>query len=327
MGNSSIVARLKPVCRALGACCALAASLVVFPNAVPWLVAAWLLAYTLLVLFGRDGRLCLVACGAALLVKRLAPAPGLVGLIVVMAVILMLGVVYARRGRPTSSRRFAVLSVIAVWSAWVGMTADWREAAHCRHPVILHSDRPVVCLGDSMTSLGPASTGYPRDLQQLISVPVLNLGVPGIQASAAVDDCLPGLARHNPQAVVVELGAHDFLNGRSRASTKASLKTIIAAARHIGAEVVLMEIPRAYVSDPYWGLEREIARQEDVELIPDTAMRTLFLRSRAFPPGSWLGEPYLTDETGIHPTPQGNRILAQYVAEALQRMYGPRIRR
>ena len=28
------------------------------------------------------------------------------------------------------------------------------------------------------------------------------------------------------------------------------------------AEVVLMEIPRAYMSDPYWGLEREIAREE-----------------------------------------------------------------
>ncbi len=63
------------------------------------------------------------------------------------------------------------------------------------------------------------------------------------------------------------------------------------------------------------------------ELVPDTAMRRVFLRSRVFPPGTWLGEPYLTDETGIHPNDRGNQILADYVAEALERMYGPGIRK
>ncbi len=48
----------------------------------------------------------------------------------------------------------------------------------------------------------------------------------------------------------------------------------------------------------------------------------MLLRSRIFPPGSWLGEPYLTDQTGIHPNERGNEILAAYVADALQRMYG-----
>jgi lysophospholipase L1-like esterase len=80
------------------------------------------------------------------------------------------------------------------------------------------------------------------------------------------------------------------------------------------------------MSDPFWGIEREIARQEDVELIPDTAMRTIFLRSPMFPPGSWLGEPYLADETGIHPNAEGNKILARSVAEALERLYGPALR-
>ena len=126
--------------------------------------------------------------------------------------------------------------------------------------------------------------------------------------------------------VVIELGGHDFLRGYSRASTKANLQAIIDACRKIDAEVVLMEIPRAFISDPFWGLEREIAREEDVELIPDTAMRTLFLRSPLYPPGSWLGAPYLTDETGIHANAHGQKILAQSVADALQRMCGPEIR-
>ena len=83
------------------------------------------------------------------------------------------------------------------------------------------------------------------------------------------------------------------------------------------AEVVLMEIPRAYMSDPYWGVEREIAREEDVELVSDTAMRTLFLHSPVLLPGSWWGEPYFTDEGGIHANARGQQILAEAVAEAL----------
>ena len=137
---------------------------------------------------------------------------------------------------------------------------------------------------------------------------------------------LPEITRLNPQVVVIELGGHDFLKGYSRAATKTQLTTIIDSVRRIGAEVVLVEVPRAFISDPYWGLEREIARQEDVELVPDTAMRRIFLRSTVFPPGTWLGPPFLTDESGIHPNERGNQMLAEYVAAALVRMYGPQIR-
>jgi lysophospholipase L1-like esterase len=242
---------------------------------------------------------------------------------VVVAVILF-GFWHARRDEPTT-RSSALLGIIVLWIAWGGMTFDWYRSAHCRHAVALQPGRPVVCFGDSMTNLGKSS-GYPRNLQRLISVPVYNLGIGGISAKETVANYLPELTRLNPQVVVVELGGHDFLKGFSRAATKTQLVTIIDSVRKIGAEVVLVEVPRAFVSDPYWGLEREIAREEDLELVPDTAMRRVFLRSTVFPPGTWLGPPYLTDETGIHPNDQGNQILAEYVADALERMYGRDIR-
>jgi acyl-CoA thioesterase I len=326
-----LVAGLRQAGRAFAGCLVIVASLVVFPDAIPWLIAAWLLAYTVLVLLRRPGLLCLGACTAILVFKRLPLAPGLLGMIAAMLAAIMLGIVHARKGGPALSRRMAWLSVLALWIAWGGMTADWYAATHCHHPVVLKADRPIVCFGDSMTSC--ASMGaYPRDLQKLVSLPVVDMGIGGISARQGAEDHLPEVLRHNPQAVVIELGGHDYLRsyerpGYSRASTKADLKTIIAASRQIGAEVLLMEIPRAYMSDPFWGLEREIAREEDVELIPDTAMRTLFLHSSTIPPGSWLGGPYLTDDTGIHPNARGNQILAEAVAKALERMYGPRIRK
>ncbi len=322
--STRVVAALGRACRAIAGCLVVVASLFVFPNAIPWLVAAWLAGYTLLAILGRPGHLCLIGCLAVLLGKRLTPAPGLLGLMAVMLAIILFSIWHARRKRPTTSRPFAWLGTVVLWTAWGGMTVDWYVAAHCRHPVVLRPDRPVVCFGDSMTSLG-ASGGYPSNLQGLISLPVVNLGIGGISARQTVDEHLMELASLNPQVVVIELGGHDFLHGYSRASTKAYLKRIIDTVRQNDAEVVLLEIPRAFISDPYWGLEREIARQEDVELVPDTAMRKIFLWSTAFPPGSWLGEPYLTDETGIHPNERGKQILAESVAAALEHIYGARI--
>jgi acyl-CoA thioesterase I len=330
MNSSSIIVRvlagLRQALRAIALCLVIIASLVVFPNAIPLLVAAWLLAYTLLILMGRRGFVCLGLCAVVILVKRPTLAPGLSGLIVLILAITVIGIWQNRKGRPNISRRIALLSLPMLWIAWGGMAWDWYYAAHCHHSVTLKKDRPIVCFGDSMTSLGLFG-GYPDDLRKLISLPVVNLGIGGITAKDAAENKLPELIRHNPQAVVIELGAHDFLRGYSRSSTKASLKKIIDASRQIGAEVVLMEIPRSYMSDPYWGLEREIARQEDIELIPDTAMRKLFLCSPVFPPGSWLGEPYLTDETGIHANALGQQILAESVAKAIERLYGHQIRK
>ncbi len=329
MSTSSVLIRvasaLRQVGRAILACLVVAASLLVFPNAVPWLIAVWLLAYTLLVLFRRRGLVCLGACLAILVAKRLTPAPGLLLLMAVMLAVLVLGIRKVRNGESTLSRRFAWPSALLLWIVWAVMAVDWYAATHCHHSVVLKPDQPVVCFGDSMTSLGRFG-GYPDDLRPLLSVPVVNAGIGGVSAKRTVEYHLPELLRRNAQVVVIELGAHDFLLGYSRAETKANLKTIIDAVRQAGAEVVLMEIPRAYMSDPYWGLEREIARQEDVELIPDTAMRTLFLRSPMFLPGSWLGEPYFTDEGGIHANARGQVILAAAVAEALVRLYGPQIR-
>jgi acyl-CoA thioesterase I len=323
-GTSAVVFRAS---RAIAACVIVLASLFVFPNGVPWLIAAWLAVYTWQVFRGRYGIVWLVGCLAVLLAKRLTPAPGLLLLMGAMLAVILLGALQVRRRSPSPSQWFAWSGVLGLWILWAGMAAGWYGATHCRHPLVFDPQRPVVCIGDSMTSCGIFG-GYPSDLQELLTVPVANLGIGGITALDTVgkfNELLPKLASHHPQAVVIELGGHDFLRHFGRAATKSSLKEIIHAVRRHGAEPVLMEIPRDYLSDPFWGLEREIAREEDVELVPDTAMRIIFLRSTLLPPGCWLGEPYLTDETGIHPNARGRQILAGAVAEALERMYGSRI--
>jgi acyl-CoA thioesterase I len=324
--KTRIAASLWRACRAIAACAIVIASLLVFPNAIPWLAAAWLLAFTLLAIKGWRSLVCLGACAAILVAKRPTPAPGLLALLAVMLLVIAVGILHVRRGAARPSRRFVWLSILVLWIAWAGMTCDWFAAAHCHHPVALKGKRPVVCLGDSMTSLGMFG-GYWQDLAKRLSLPVVDMGISGRSAAQVAEHYLPELAEHHPQVVVIELGAHDSVRDHSRAATKAALKKIIVASRQAGAEVVLLEFPRAYISDPFWGLEREIAREEDIELVPDTALRLILLHGPLLPPGCWVGEPYLTDESGIHPNAAGNRLLAEHVAAALQRIYGPAILR
>ena len=85
--------------------------------------------------------------------------------------------------------------------------------------------------------------------------------------------------------------------------------------------MVLIEIPRAFVSDPFAGLERELARQFDLELVSDTTIREFVLYSRHAPPGMWTGGPYLSDD-GLHPNARGNELVASRVARSLVRLFG-----
>ena len=82
-----------------------------------------------------------------------------------------------------------------------------------------------------------------------------------------------------PSIVVIELGGHDFLKKHSRQDTKKALKQLIEVCEASGARVVLCEIPRGFILDPFFGLEREIAREMDLDLIPDSMIRRLVLFS------------------------------------------------
>jgi lysophospholipase L1-like esterase len=317
-----LAAVLKRAGGALAISTIAAVSLLTFPAAVPWMVAGWLLWHTGLVMGGRPGWLPLAACAGILLVKRIPWMPGVIALGVAMLLAGVLGALRARRGHGPRAKPSAWAALLMLWITWTAMALDWHASARRSRAPALHPTRPVVCLGDSLTAGAAPHGGYPRDLQKLITVPVVNLGQPGITSADALQ-LLPALEKADPQVVVVELGGHDYLKGYGRASTKANLTRIIEASQRMGAVVVLVEIPRGVISDPYAGLERELARQHDLELISDTPIRWLVYWSPYAPPGMWLPSKWHFSDDGLHPNARGNRLLARYVAEALARLIGP----
>jgi len=205
----------------------------------------------------------------------------------------------------------------------VGAAVEWHAASHTGRGAKLDPLHPVACIGDSLTSGMKKGEAFPDHLAKLVSVPVVNLAEPGLTTDMALKK-LPDLVAANPQAVVIELGGHDYLNGERWTETRAKLLRIVAAAHGLGARVVLIEISRGFVTDAYAGLERELAREYDLELVPDTAIRKLVFWSPHAPPGMWSASRYSDD--GLHPNERGARMLAEHVAAALEGIYGPGIR-
>jgi acyl-CoA thioesterase-1 len=294
----------------------LIASLLVFPAWMPWMIAGWLGIAAERHLQKKAAWPSLALCLALILVKRVDW--GLRMSVLLLALLAAVALDWQGRRKP-SWARWCRPAFGALLAAWIFMAWDWHRAEHTSRRPPLLPDRPIVCLGDSLSA-----GGYPGMLQKRLKVPVIDLAQGGITAADGVKQ-IPELRTLQPQAVVIELGGHDSLRGRSREEALKDLEELILTARSLGAEVVLFEIPLGFVSDPYAGLDRELARRFDLELLSDGAIRQLVYFSPFTPLGRWSGR--ILSYDGLHPNEAGNRFLADRVEGSLVRVYGPAIQR
>lgn len=297
----------------LGYSAALIASLLTFPAGVPWMVGFWQALFSCCLLTQISPLWPVMTCAAILLAKGTSLDPRLLALLLQVAVAIYVTLV--RRLQPAGRHSAATYAgLIGGWACWLFFTVGWNRTSQPMHETTERA-APVVCLGDSLTLNEDRTGGYPQVLQTLLDRPIVNLGQPGITTAEALPK-LDELNRLQTGIVVIELGGHDFLKGKPRAEAKKNLEQMIAVSRGLGAEVILFEIPRGFIHDPWWGLEREIAREQQVTLIPDGVIRSFVLYSPFAPPGIWTGGPYLSDD-GLHPNKNGNAVMAKAVARAI----------
>lgn len=308
---------VRTAAKALAMTLCVTASLLTFPAAIPGMLAAWLGAHTVARTWGRTGIVPALAGPLIAGLKGTFPTPGLITYAVIV-VFTAMAVPIARR-KQQDGRRFRTASLAALWLGFALLIWDWYAGIHASRRVERLPQSTIVCLGDSLTAPEGADGGYPETLAKLLPQRVVNLGQDGITSADALAK-LPRLREVAPQIVVIELGGHDFLKGRSRAAAKASLERLIAVSREAGAEVILVEVPRGFVFDPWFGLERQLARELDLELVPDSVIRRFVLFSPYAPPGIWLPRDRLLSEDGLHPNQQGQRAFAAVVADAIHRI-------
>lgn len=187
---------------------------------------------------------------------------------------------------------------------------------------IVSSDEPknILFLGDSITAgYGiDENQAFPALIDAMIkesgkSYRVINAGLSGETSSGGLRR-ISWLLRSPVDILVLELGANDGLRGIDLSVTEKNLQGIIdqTKAKYPNVKVVVagMQVP-PNLGEQYTTRFREIfpklARQNNAALIP------FILEGVA-------GEPSLNLPDGIHPTPEGHRILAQNVWMVLEKL-------
>lgn len=179
--------------------------------------------------------------------------------------------------------------------------------------------RTVVFLGDSLTAGygldNPSAQAYPALIQDKIDAAGLDWRA--VNAGLSGDTTAGGLRRINwllrqkIDILVLALGGNDGLRGVAPNATKANLKGIIEAARAKYPEIIIvlagMQMPAnmgAAYQQSFQQVFPEIAHETHCALIP-------FLLE------GMGGDPALNQADLIHPTDEGQRVIAETVWQYL----------
>lgn len=170
------------------------------------------------------------------------------------------------------------------------------------------AERVIVVLGDSLTAgLGVArEEAYPALLEARLrregyDYRVVNAGVSG-DTSAGGLRRVDWALRARPAIVIVALGANDGLRGLPVDALRDNLEQIVRRVRAAGARVLLagMRVPPNYGDEyarDFAAVFPEVARRTGVPFAP-------FLLDGV------AGEARLNQADGIHPTAEGQRLIA-----------------
>jgi acyl-CoA thioesterase I len=203
----------------------------------------------------------------------------------------------------------------AVGLAFSAATAVASEVPNI--PVKNATGKTIVVLGDSLAAgYGLDRTeAFPALLQRKVNelglkFNVVNAGVSG-DTSAGGLRRLDWLLKRPVDVLVIELGGNDGLRGLSAAAMKKNLQSIIerARAKYPGVQIVLagMKMPANFgeYATQFERVYPELAKEHNVALVP-------FLLEGVG------GRPELNLPDRIHPTVEGQKILAENVWQVLK---------
>ena len=174
----------------------------------------------------------------------------------------------------------------------------------------------VVFLGDSLTAgYGvERDEAYPVIVAQMlkmdgVDIDAVNAGVSGDTTAGGLRR-LDWVLKQKPDILVVGLGGNDGLRGLDLRESEANLRQIITQSRAAGAQVLLlgMMIPPNYGPDytrQFQAIYPRLAKELNVPLVP-------FLLKNVG------GEAKYNQRDGIHPTPDGHKIVAKNVEPPLR---------
>ena len=181
------------------------------------------------------------------------------------------------------------------------------------------NNHKLLIIGDSLSAEYGLSrgTGWVALLEKRLqsnqlSWTVINASISGETTAGGQTRLATLLKTHQPQIVIIELGANDALRGLQLQATEKNLRLMIQSSKQTGAKVLLlgMRIPPNYGADysnKFFRLFDKLASAEQVEYLP------FFLEKVAD-----KAELFQTDQ--IHPNAQAQSILLNNVWPKLKPM-------
>ena len=216
---------------------------------------------------------------------------------------------------------FRSATAVSVWTVaiWLGLSALATKPLSGTDVAKDSGERPtILVLGDSLAAgygLDP-SEAFPALLQQKIdaaggSYRVVNAGLSGDTTAGGLRR-LEWLLKQKVAVLVIELGGNDGLRGIPADTTKANLQAIIDRTRkkYPSAQILIagMRMPPnfgAEYTQKFQEIFAALAKENQVALVP-------FLLEGVG------GEPALNQADRIHPTVEGQRVVAENVWRVLR---------
>jgi acyl-CoA thioesterase I len=212
---------------------------------------------------------------------------------------------YVSANRRAASKVLARVRVIVSSGLCLSLlTLTALEFPHRRLPLItgVPSSRLVV-IGDSISSgISQSVPPWPGILQEMTGIPVKNLAKPG----ATVWDGCTMAEKVSPEdhLVLVEIGGNDLISGTSSVEFERSLKLLLERLAMPGRTVVMFELPLLPDRISYGRIQRQLASEYGVWLIPKRYFAAVIGGAKA-------------TSDGLHLSQEGARQMALLVRTVL----------
>lgn len=147
-------------------------------------------------------------------------------------------------------------------------------------PAAYSASKTILVLGDSLSAeYGlPRGSGWVALLEQRlqqdkIAADIVNASISGETTSGGRGRLPSLLKRHNPDVVIIELGANDGLRGLPLDPTEENLRRMVQSSKEAGAKVLLvgMQLPPNYGSDytqRFANMYPKLTKELDTALVP-----------------------------------------------------------
>ncbi len=176
--------------------------------------------------------------------------------------------------------------------------------------------KTVLVMGDSLTEGYKLAKeeAYPYLMEQELKkkhpdLKIINAGISGSTSASAVRR-LDWYIKIKPEIMILALGANDGLRGLKVEETSKNLEAVITKAKAAGMKVIMggMKMPPNYgkeYSDKFNGMFPALAKKHQLKFIP------FILEGVA-------ANPKLNLPDGIHPNPEGHKVMSKTVMKFLE---------